>query len=144
MFSEPILFCKTIYNMEKDWNKIAQLEKAISARYGEEAIQNPKKEWDSSKEDDYLEQVKGYTKKMRAIHEQEEKVEVKGFFMSKKLLNREIRNNCPNCQNRLRTVRDDIYMNKYECCEKCYINYVEDREEQWLSARRLGENKCHK
>ena len=24
-------------------------------------------------------------------------------------------------------------MNKYDCCAKCYVQFVEDREERWLN-----------
>ena len=27
--------------------------------------------------------------------------------------------------------KDDYYMNKYDCCGKCYIKFVEGREERW-------------
>ena len=36
--------------MKKDLNKIAQIEKAISKKYGKEAIQNPKSNWNEKKE----------------------------------------------------------------------------------------------
>jgi len=128
--------------LEKDLNYIASMEKAISKRYGDEAIQNPKNDWTKEKEKDYVEQIKSRAKKLQEIEEQSEKIEVKGFFMAKKLLNREIKINCSNCQNRLKTVRDDIYMNKFDCCEKCYVNYIEGREERWLEGWRpnQGEN----
>ena len=35
---------------EKDFNKIAAVEKAITKKYGEEAIQNPHANWDETKE----------------------------------------------------------------------------------------------
>ena len=112
--------------MEKDLNYIASMEKAISKRYGEEAIQNPKNDWDDEKEKDYVQQIKSRAKK----------IEVKGFFMAKKLLNREVKINCSFCRNRLKTVRDDIYMNKYDCCERCFVEYIEGREERWLKGWR--------
>ena len=128
--------------MEKDLNYIASMEKAISKKYGDEAIRNPKADWDPEKEKDYIEQLKNRTSKMQEIEEQSEKIEVKGFFMAKKLLNREVKIICSVCENKLRTVRDDIYMNKFDCCEKCYVDYVEDREERWLKGWRpnQGEN----
>ena len=128
--------------MEKDLNYIASMEKAISKKYGDEAIRNPKADWDTEKEKDYIEQLKNRTSKMQEIEEQSEKIEVKGFFMAKKLLNREVKIICSVCENKLRTVRDDIYMNKFDCCEKCFVDYVEDREERWLKVWRpnQGEN----
>ena len=127
--------------MEKDLNYIASMEKAISKRYGDEAIQNPKSDWSPEKEKEYIEQVKNRALKLQEIEEQSEKIEVKGFFMAKKLLNRGIKINCSVCENKLRTVRDDIYVNKFDCCEKCYVNYVENREERWLEGWRPDEKK---
>ena len=128
--------------MEKDLNYIASMEKAISKKYGDDAIKNPKGDWDPEKEKEYVEQLKNRTLKMQEIEEQSEKIEVKGFFMAKKLLNREIKIICSVCETRLKTVRDDIYMNKFDCCEKCYVNYVEHREKRWLNGWRpnQGEN----
>ena len=128
--------------MEKDLNYIASMEKAISKKYGDDTIKNPKGDWDPEKEKEYVEQLKNRTLKMQEIEEQSEKIEVKGFFMAKKLLNREVKIICSVCENKLRTVRDDIYMNKFDCCEKCYVNYVEHREKRWLNGWRpnQGEN----
>ena len=122
--------------MEKDLNYIASMEKAISKRYGEDAIQNPKSGWSPEKEKEYIEQVKNRVSKLEEIEEQSEKIEVNGFFMAKKLLNREIKINCSICESRLKTVRDDIYMNKFDCCEKCFVEHVENREERWLDGWR--------
>ena len=122
--------------MEKDLNYIASLEKAISKRYGKDAIQNPKSGWSPEKEKEYIEQVKNRVSKLEEIEEQSEKIEVNGFFMAKKLLNREIKINCSICESRLKTVRDDIYMNKFDCCEKCFVEHVENREERWLDGWR--------
>ena len=36
--------------MKKDLNDIAAIEKAIKQKYGDDAIQNPKKHWDQEKE----------------------------------------------------------------------------------------------
>jgi len=49
--------------MKKDLNQIAAIEKAIKQKYGEEAIQNPKANWDEAKEKEYLEQLKKQYKK---------------------------------------------------------------------------------
>ena len=50
--------------MKKDLNQIAAIEKAIKQKYGEEAIQNPKANWDETKEKEYLEQLKNNIKKI--------------------------------------------------------------------------------
>ena len=41
--------------MSKDPDYIVKVEQAIAKKYGEEAIQNPKAEWDENKEKVYLE-----------------------------------------------------------------------------------------
>ena len=43
---------------KQDPNRIAKFEKAIASKYGEETIQNPRKHWDDSKEEEYKEQIK--------------------------------------------------------------------------------------
>ena len=126
--------------MDKDWNHIAKIEKAINQKYGEEAIVNPNSEWSEAKEKEYLEQLREMDIKQSSLDEQQEKVEADGFLINKKLLTRETTIlNCPVCTKRLKTVKDDIYNSKFECCQKCYIEYVENREERWLDGWRPGE-----
>ena len=60
--------------------------------------------------------------------------------VSKKLINRDSNRKCPVCEKYSFKVQDDIYMLKYECCEKCFIQYIEDREERWLKGWRPGDN----
>ena len=52
---------------DKELNKIAAIEKAISKKYGKEAVQNPRGNWDEEKEKDYIEQVKKFQQK-KLIH----------------------------------------------------------------------------
>ena len=126
--------------MDKDWNHIAKIEKAINQKYGKEAIVNPSSEWSEEKEKEYLEQLKEMSIKQTSLDEQQEKVKADGFLINKKLLTRETTIlNCPVCTKRLKTVKDDIYNSKFECCQKCYIEYVENREERWLDGWRPGE-----
>ena len=122
--------------MKKDLDYVARLEKAIRLKYGEEAIANPKSGWTSEKEEDFLEQLKNDSKKMTEIKEKKEKVEVDGFFASKKLLNKDTHRNCPICERYSFKMKDDIYMIKYDCCYQCYIQHVENREERWESGWR--------
>ena len=122
--------------MKKTDNHISALEKAIKEKYGAETIAHPRSEWDDEKEQDYLDQIKNLATKKKKYQEQNDKVENGGFFISKKLLNRESKRTCPVCETYSFDVRDDIYMNKYECCSKCYIQYVEGREERWKTGWR--------
>jgi len=127
---------------KKDWDYIAKLEKAIKQKYGEEAIQNPSKFWDKEKEKDYIEQLKELAIKEDAREEQSEKVEINGFLVPKKLLNREGKKKCLTCGSFCLKINDDISMVKYECCYKCYIEYIDGREERWNSGWRpkIGDN----
>ena len=121
---------------EKDYNFIAKVEQAIEQKYGEEAIQNPKANWSEEKEKEYLEQIKKLHKKQQKIQEAKDKIEVNGFFISKKLLNKDSKRACPVCETYSFEMKDDLYMNKFECCYDCYIQWVEGREERWESGWR--------
>ena len=122
--------------MSKDWDYIARVEKAIKKKYGQETILNPKSTWDDKKEEEYLEQLKEYSKIQQAIKEETERVEKDGFFLPKNLINKKSKRVCPICNAYSFDLKDDLYMNKFECCWKCYIQWVENREERWLSGWR--------
>ena len=127
---------------DKDPNEIVKIEKAIAKKYGEEAIQNPKKYWTDDKEKQYLEQQRDLYYK--SIEEEDlDKTELNGVFIPKKLLNKDSNRSCPVCQTYSFDTRDNVYMTKYTCCRKCYITYVEGREERWATGWRpnKGENK---
>jgi len=125
---------------EKDWNRLAAFEKAISKKYGEETIQNPKSNWDEEKEKDYIEQQKKLYEKELHQRETTEKILHDGILISKKLLNRESKNPCPICSKMFFRVMDDVAMTKYNCCFACYVKYVENREERWLGGWRPNED----
>ena len=121
---------------KKDQDYIASVEKAIAQKYGTETIQNPKSNWTDEKERDYLSQLKKFSENERRQQDQEEKVETNGYFISKKLLNKETNRTCPVCDTYSFNLKDDVYMSKFECCFKCYIQWVEDREERWATGWR--------
>jgi len=121
---------------KKDLNYIAKLEHAIKKKYGKEAIKHPKAEWNEEKEKEYLEQVKKLSDKDKHNLEKVEKVDKDGFLINKKLLRRRSNRICPVCNNYSFDKKDDLYMIKYECCWTCYVQYVEDREERWISGWR--------
>ena len=125
------------YSMSnKDYDRIARIEKAIKEKYGSEAITNPRQNWDETKEKEYLIQMKEHYELRRKSEEYQEKVDVDGIKMSKKLLNRESLKNCPVCGMFPKSVKDDVCLVKFDCCNTCYIKYVEDREERWLKGWR--------
>tara|TARA_Y100000034_G_scaffold109542_1_gene140934 strand:+ start:84 stop:461 length:378 start_codon:yes stop_codon:yes gene_type:complete len=122
--------------MKKDPNYIAKIEQAIQKKYGKEAVQHPKANWDEEKEKEYLSQLKEFVDQQRRKKDKVEKVEKDGFLVSKKLLNKASTRTCPVCEIYSFSVKDDTYMNKYDCCFKCYVQYVERREERWLEGWR--------
>ena len=121
---------------KKDLNYIAGLEKAIKKKYGEEAIENPAKFWDKDKEKDYIQQLEEFVEKQKKSEQDEEVENVDGVLVSRKLLNKEGIFNCSTCSKKLKTINDDIYFTKFDCCEICYIKYVEGREKRWLDGWR--------
>ena len=121
--------------MKKDLNQVAKIEKAISEKYGKEAIQNPKSNWTTEKEQTFLEDLRVFYGSQKS--ETEERVEEKeGFVIVKKANKKEVKRICPVCGNFSFSARDDVYMNKYECCENCYYQFVDGREERWKSGWR--------
>ena len=112
-----------------DQDDIVALEKAIAKKYGDEAIQNPKANWDDTKEKEYIEQLKRVAEKLNLSSESGDKVEFNGVFVSKKLLNREIADRtCSLCERFSFDNKDDLYMTKFNSCFECYIKHIEGRE----------------
>ena len=121
---------------KKSDNSIANIERAISQKYGAEAVQNPRANWDEDKEKEYLEQMRELYEKTKRIEESQEKVDVNGIKVSKKLFNRDALRSCPICNSFARRSMDDVCLVKFDCCFNCYIQYVEHREERWLKGWR--------
>lgn len=122
-----------------DLNKIVKIEKAIAQKYGEDAIVNPKAYWNEEKEKQYIEQLKELSQ-IEKINHKDQKVEVNGVFISKKLLTKDSNRTCPVCSVYSFDLKDDLYMNRFECCFKCYIQWVEGREERWKTGWRPNKN----
>tara|TARA_B100000287_G_C20361389_1_gene673995 strand:+ start:56 stop:430 length:375 start_codon:yes stop_codon:yes gene_type:complete len=120
-------------NQDRDLNKIAKIEKAIREKYGEEAIQNPKKSWTPEKEEKYLENLKAFNDK----REKKKKIKDQSGFRLKEIENKNhIERTCPVCGSYSFSAKDDLYMTKFECCFKCFIQFVEGRLERWKSGWR--------
>ena len=106
---------------DKDLNKIAAIEKAIAEKYGDEAVANPRANWDENKEKEYLQQMKDFYKKSSKSSEYQEKIDINGIKVTKKLLNRESLKTCPICGSFPKKSMDDVCLIKFNCCNKCYI-----------------------
>ena len=121
---------------EKDLNYIAGLEKAIKKKYGDEAIENPAKHWDKEKEKDYIQQLEEFVQKQKKSEREHDVENVGGVLVSHKLLNKEGILICSTCNKKLKTINDDIYFTKFDCCTACYVKYVEGRTQRWLKGWR--------
>jgi len=121
--------------MKKDPNRLIKIEKAVSEKYGDEAIVNPKSGWDKNKEKKYLKDLKSFYNRRRSKSKKEI---VEGFLIDDKssCKNRKIDRKCPVCEEYSFSVYDNVYMIKFSCCFGCYIKYVEDRELRWISGWR--------
>jgi len=122
---------------KKDPNYIVKVEKAIAEKYGEETIQNPKSFWTDEKELEYVNQLKDLYK--TSSEKDNHQVDIGGVFISEKLITKETKRSCPVCNTYSFKSNDDVYMSKFECCEKCYIQWIEGREQRWLKGWRPNE-----
>ena len=118
---------------KKDLDYIVKVEKAIAQKYGKETIQNPRSSWTEEKEKDYLEQIKEIYKAECTKSKLSGRIEKEGFFVTKKLFSRENDRVCAACHEYSFDLRDDVYMNWFDCCNKCYIEFVQGREKRWLN-----------
>ncbi len=121
---------------DEEINKIAAIEKAIAEKYGEEAIANPRQNWDEEKEKEYLKQMGELYSKSSKNTAWKDKIDVNGIKVTKKLLNRESLKICPVCGSFPKKSMDEVCLIKFDCCSNCYIKYVEGREERWLKGWR--------
>ena len=119
-----------------DPNFVVKVERQIEKRWGSEAIENPKKHWTPEKEKKHSEEVKEFYKRQAFRDIKNSKEKFKGFLISKKLLTKENERECPVCESYSFSSKDDLYMARFECCFKCYVEWVEDREERWESGWR--------
>jgi|TARA_R110002020_G_scaffold436864_2_gene647025 hypothetical protein len=126
---------------DKDPNQIAAIEKAIGEKYGTDAIQNPNANWNEDREKVYLQQMKEFYDKVKRNEEQQEKIDINGIKVTKKLLNRESLKCCPVCGTFPKKSRDDVCLIKFKCCSLCYDTYVFGREERWIEGWRPDEVK---
>jgi hypothetical protein len=122
-----------------DWDKIAAIERAVKEKYGENAIHNPKANWNEDKEKNYIEQVKKQSIEESNKIQKLETIQENGFLVKKKLFTTKTSRVCPvkDCKRYSFNLKDDVYMNKFDCCYECYIKFVEGREELWQERKKV-------
>ena len=108
----------------KDYTYVAQVEEQIAKKYGKIAAQDFRNGWCEEKEQKYLDQLanrsSNQSKKNRTEEQKNERT-------------------CPVCKTYSFSARDDLYMNRFRCCYKCYVDFVIHREDQWREGWRPGE-----
>tara|TARA_R100001082_G_scaffold32660_1_gene16839 strand:- start:120 stop:509 length:390 start_codon:yes stop_codon:yes gene_type:complete len=121
---------------KKDLNEIAAIELAIKKKYGEESIVNPKNNWTPEKEKEYLEQLQNLSCQEEDLSIEDEFEDLNGVLIQKKLVNRRKVNHCDTCKSKIVNLDDDVCYTKFGACFKCYVNYIEDREDRWATGWR--------
>ena len=117
--------------MKKDWNYIASVEKAIAEKYGKISSQDFRADWEPSKEDDYLKQLQHARRQKEKKDSKLETYESGDISITRRRSKTKTKRTCPVCKTYSFSRRDDLYMNRFECCEHCYIVFVVNREERW-------------
>jgi hypothetical protein len=128
---------------DEELNTIAKIEKAIVEKYGREALYDPVGNWNPEKEKKYLEEIKQLSTKERKIALKTiRQYEINGVLVEDGLYIKEnVERVCPECEEYSFDSKDDIYMKRYSCCQKCYYQWVDGREERWLSGWRPRDKK---
>ncbi len=116
---------------KKDYNLIAAFEKAISEKYGKGAAQDFRDSWEPEKEKDYLKQIKKRNLSRDAYRDKKIVVEVGDVVIYKKNERHRQNRTCPVCKTYSFSAKDDLYMNRFDCCYVCYVDFVEPDEEEW-------------
>lgn len=132
-------------NREEELNTLAKIEKAIVEKYGKKALYNASEGWTPEKEKSYLEEIKKLSREEREnLNDVLEKYEINGILVENSLFIKDtVERICPVCKIYSFDSKDDIYMKRYRCCQKCYYEFVDGREERWNSGWRPSEERVN-
>jgi len=121
--------------------RIAAIEIEIAKKYGPMATQNPERWWTAEDEVAYM-KTKGDAvpeKYKKSIKERRD-----GFLATRRLLHKADNSperTCPVCSTFSFASNDDVYMSKFGTCFRCYVAYIEGREERWESGWRPSDTR---
>ena len=110
---------------------MASVEKAIAEKYGKISSQDFRSDWEPSKEDAYLEQLQDARRQKEKKDSKLETYESGDISITRRRSKIKTERTCPVCKTYSFSRRDDLYMNRFQCCEHCYIVFVVNREERW-------------
>ena len=105
---------------KKDYDFVAAVEVAIAEKYGTEAVQDFRSEWNPDKEKEYLDQLKKKNNKEN----------------TRKKRNSNDNRSCPVCKTYSFSSKDDLYMNRFQCCYLCYVDFVHQDPDKWTEGDR--------
>ena len=105
---------------KKDYDFVAAVEVAIAEKYGKEAVQDFRSEWNPDKEKEYLDQLKKKNNKEN----------------TRKKRNSNDNRSCPVCKTYSFSSKDDLYMNRFQCCYLCYVDFVHQDPDKWAEGDR--------
>ena len=113
---------------DKDLNKIAKIEQAISKKYGKDAVQNPKSNWTQTKEEQYKVSVKKFYDRTLANLKKEYKTKLQNAC-------------CTICGKDYYffKILDEASFIKWSTCHGCFIEKIQGRETAWV--KRIGKDK---
>lgn len=111
----------------KQLEQLSNLQIALIKRFGKEIIEPINSNWTKEDEAEFIRQIDEFEEKLRILREQREEIT---------LFNGEIE--CEFCGHirALFKINDEVSMTKYGCCHRCYVKYVEGREERWQTGWR--------
>jgi len=123
----------------KDPNYIAAVERAITEKYGKNTVQDFRNDWEEEKEKEYLKQLKDRSKNRDTKNKNHINIEDGSVLIKRPNKEQPADRTCPVCKTYSFSPKDDLYMNRFECCYDCYIDFVDDRLERWKSGWRPDE-----
>lgn len=103
-----------------------KLELAIKKKYGDESIQNLRKDWNFLKQQEYEKQIK----QIQVLEDNKEEIEKENFIELLKIKRKSF-SNCETCEKCILSKDDYFFYLKFNVCENCFITYIEDRETRW-------------
>ena len=105
--------------MKKNYDYIAAVEKAIAEKYGKNTVQDFRSSWDEDKEKTYLDQLS----RCNNMDREKRKIQQKRRAHDDRT--------CPICKTYSFSGRDDLYMNRFNACYKCYADFILQMEDKW-------------
>tara|TARA_R100000005_G_C4988485_1_gene196288 strand:+ start:173 stop:583 length:411 start_codon:yes stop_codon:yes gene_type:complete len=117
--------------MKKENKYIADLERAIADKYGKLSVQDFRKEWDENKEKEYLSSAKSLRLKKEHFRSNVERMQIGDINIVKRRPLKSADRTCPVCKTYSFSSRDDLYMNRFSTCHRCYEDFICGLEDKW-------------